>query len=261
MKEINTTNELHEILLNLGKEFHKICTKNDIPYYMLGGTMLGAIRHKGFIPWDDDMDFGVPRKYYEKCIATLRDQLPTQYKLQTIDNSDSLLIDIIKISDERTIINEMYKENVQQEIGINIDIFPIDSMKTIGMKNHIIAFLVRLQNYIFLSHKSRPFVKKTIALFLKSIFFFLKKRSIINLINYHLLDYEGEYMTNIYGAWGIKETVKHEIMGHPTLYQFEDTQFYGVENYSSYLSSLYNDYMQLPPETKRHLHLKNVYWK
>ena len=63
MKKELSIEELHQIVLNIGKEFHKICINNNIPYYILAGTMLGAIRHKGFIPWDDDIDIGIPRQY------------------------------------------------------------------------------------------------------------------------------------------------------------------------------------------------------
>ena len=75
MRQIRNVEEIHHILLNIAAAFHQICIKHDIPYCMLGGTMLGAVRHKGFIPWDDDMDFAVPREYYEKIIELLEQEL------------------------------------------------------------------------------------------------------------------------------------------------------------------------------------------
>ena len=66
MKKTISLPECHNILLNIAIDFHNTCAKHNIPYYMLGGTQLGAVRHKGFIPWDDDMDFGVPRMYFEQ---------------------------------------------------------------------------------------------------------------------------------------------------------------------------------------------------
>ena len=63
------TKECHKYLLRLAKTFHKICTRNNVPYYMIGGTQLGAIRHKGFIPWDDDIDICMPRDEYEKLLS------------------------------------------------------------------------------------------------------------------------------------------------------------------------------------------------
>ena len=261
MREINSITELHGILLDIGKEFHRICVKNNIPYYILGGTMLGAVRHKGFIPWDDDMDFGVPRKYFKQCLIALKKDLSSKYEILTIDNSDSIFIDIIKISDKRTEMNEIYKEDISDKVGINIDIFPLDSIKNKDFRIKVISLLIRLQYYVFLSVKSRPFHKKMIALFIKLIFSFLNKRTIVDFINKYLINNGGEYIANIYGAWGEKEIVVNNIMGRPTLYTFEDTAFYGVENYSLYLSSLYGNYMELPPKDKRHLHIKNVYWK
>ena len=76
MRKIEDIKELQSILLDIAKEFHRICTMYEIPYYMVGGTQLGAVRHKGFIPWDDDMDFGVPRVYFEKLKVLLEESLP-----------------------------------------------------------------------------------------------------------------------------------------------------------------------------------------
>ena len=73
--------ELHSVLLEIGKAFHNICGKNNIPYFMLGGTMLGAVRHKGIIPWDDDMDFGVPREYFDKLKKALCEELPSNMEI------------------------------------------------------------------------------------------------------------------------------------------------------------------------------------
>ena len=78
IKEL-TFEELRHHLLEIAKAFDAVCRKNNIPYYMLGGTMLGAIRHKGFIPWDDDMDFGVPRKYFDTLIEIFERDLPSKY--------------------------------------------------------------------------------------------------------------------------------------------------------------------------------------
>ena len=90
MKKLNIE-ECHARLLKIAEIFDIICKDNGIPYYMLGGTMLGAIRHKGFIPWDDDMDFGVPRKYYKDLIDIFDKKLPNPYKYHTYNNSDAVI--------------------------------------------------------------------------------------------------------------------------------------------------------------------------
>ena len=76
MREITDIKECHEILLGIAKQFVEICDKHNIKYYMLGGTMLGAVRHKGFIPWDYDMDFGVMRKDFDALMSALNKELP-----------------------------------------------------------------------------------------------------------------------------------------------------------------------------------------
>ena len=101
MKELSLKDQ-HILLLGIAKEFDKVCRDSRIPYYMLGGTMLGAIRHKGFIPWDDDMDFGVPRPYYERLISALEEQLPVRYRCCTYDNSRNIIYPFIKIEDTHT---------------------------------------------------------------------------------------------------------------------------------------------------------------
>ena len=80
MTKIENVEELHKILLDIAKDFHQVCVDHNIPYYMLGGTMLGAVRHKGFIPWDDDMDFGVERKYLEKLEKIYAEKVNSPYK-------------------------------------------------------------------------------------------------------------------------------------------------------------------------------------
>lgn len=261
MKQITDVKELHDILLGIGKEFHRICTENQIPYYMLGGTMLGAVRHKGFIPWDDDMDFGVPREHYERLKQVLAKQLSPTFKALTIENSDSLSFDYIKISDERTLINEFFKENTKESFGVNIDIFPLDKSLKKKSTEKTRLIIQQICQYVWLSTKPRPLPKKVVAYVLKSLLFWCDKLMVRNFINKHFVQTYGDYISNIYGHWGIREIVKVCVMGIPQLYEFEDTQFYGVAKPDEYLKSLYNDYMQLPPPEKRQVHINCAFWK
>ena len=90
MEQSNFMNKVREIQLgelSLLKSFIAICSKHDLRYYALGGTLLGAIRHKGFIPWDDDMDLGMPRKDYEKFISICKKELPEHVILRLHDDN------------------------------------------------------------------------------------------------------------------------------------------------------------------------------
>ncbi|MCD8304109.1 MAG: LicD family protein [Prevotellaceae bacterium] len=255
--------DLHGLLLNIAKEFHRICEENHIPYFMLGGTMLGAVRHKGFIPWDDDMDFGVPREHFEKLKRALKQGLPPEMDVLTQENSDALVAGFIKIEDTRAVTKEQNTMGFAP-IGANVDIFPLDKCdgKTGRFsKCRLIGRLMSVQMYRFaISAKERPFPKNLLNYFIKTALFWLKKDDLLNYIDKHLMT-DGDYIANYYGAWGYKETMPATIFSNRILYDFEDTQLYGVKDYDTYLKNLYNDYMQLPPEDQRHIHLQYAYWK
>ncbi len=255
--------ECQGILLNIAKAFHKICISNNIPYYMLGGTQLGAVRHKGIIPWDDDMDFGVPREYFEKLKLILTNELEEPYRVVSLDNTTKYYAGFLKIEDTRTIIEFEYQDDIYQ-YGVNIDIFPLD--KTNGKvgafsRNNLICQLYKVENYRFLKVKNSGRLKQFISVMLKVVLPFLDKRTIHNIIEHRLLSKDGDYYANYYGAWGLREIVDVSCFGTPTLYEFETEQFYGVANPDQYLTSLYGEYMQLPPEDKRHTHINSAYYK
>ena len=259
MKEIKTLNELHSILLKIAEAFHQICEKNNIPYYMLGGTMLGAIRHKGFIPWDDDMDFGVPRIYFAELYNILKKNLPPQYDILS-KNDGIIATGFYKIVDNRTIHTTIWNDKTEGMFGVNIDIFPLDYVCH-KWKRSLIDFLLRMQGYIFFIAKDRPFHKRIAAYFLKLTFFWLNRDSITNFIEKYLIDNKGPYISNTYGIYGIKEIVPKEYFGNPTLMSFESTSFWGVEKAHDYLTSIYGDYMKMPSKEKLHTHIINMYWK
>src|SRR5574344_689373 len=257
--------ECHQILLDVAKDFHKICVKNGIPYYMLGGTMLGAIRHKGFIPWDDDMDFGIPRVFFDDFLEVCKKQLDKKYKLNTEKNTNYLCSEIIKISDTRTIIESNWTaDGLEDCIGINIDIFPLDNIKINSYNREIyraFRFIYQINGYKRYNLENRSFLKRIIARCIKAIPCINDKNT--SRISKQILKVMmiGDSYANLYGAWGIKEWIPKDVFGNPTLYTFENTQFYGVTNYDAYLKNLYNNYMELPHANKRHIHLVNVYWR
>lgn len=264
MEQITDIMVVHDILLDIAKEFHRICEKYGIQYYMQGGTMLGAIRHKGFIPWDDDMDFGVSRADFYRLKELLPNELPSRYKMLGMADCEAMIYDIIKIEDTQTILIEQFKENSPNILGINIDIFALD--KTVNnlrpfSRNMLIQFLCRFQGYRFLSASSRPLGKKIVAYVLKGLFGWLKKDAIFRFIEKHLLLNEGDYIINHYGTWKNIEIVPDSVMGKPTLYHFEDVKLYGYEDYDYYLKTVYGNYMQLPPKEDQHIHIVNVYWR
>lgn len=257
---------LHHRLLEIAAEFHKLCVDNNIPYYMLGGSMLGAVRHNGFIPWDDDMDFGVPREFFEKFIALASKHLPPQYSVLTYKNSESMILGFAKISDNNTVIVEQFSTKKERKLGVNVDVFPLDhssNKKGVFTRNYLIRSLIKLQKIVHVDASNRSLPKKLFAIFVQFLLP-INKMIIIDYIERNLL--KRCYMpnayssfSNYYGAWGLRETIRKDIFGKPTLYKFCDLELFGPSEYDEYLSELYGDYMKLPPEEKQHLHQEGAF--
>jgi len=265
MKNIDI-DECHNILITIASAFDEICRRHQIPYYMIGGTMLGAVRHQGFIPWDDDMDFAVERTYFPKLLKALSEELPSHLKVRTLDNSDAIFSNFFKIEDTRTEVIEQWHDHTTG-MGITIDIFPLDN----GRKNYFqtkllamyVFFLLILKDYVYFDPKFRRGFKKVLAIILrKTNLILLKKRLkyIDNLIVKYTKDESG-YLINYYGRWRSKEILSKNIFGDPKMYPFENLTLSGVENSDAYLTALYGNYMQLPPEEKRINHIHAMSYK
>ena len=259
-------NECHNMLLNIASAFDEICKRHQIPYYMLGGTMLGAFRHKGFIPWDDDMDFGVERLYFPKLIKALSEELPAHLHVKTLDNCAHFVSNFIKIEDDRTLVFEEWHDGAR-DMGVFIDVFPLDQGRKSSFQTKIFAsyifFLLQLKDYLYFDPKYRRGIKKVIAtLMCKSNVCSYQQMltHIDRLLKRHTTGDSG-YLINYYGIWGKKEIVRQEVFGQPQVYPFENITLTGVTNADAYLSTLYGNYMQLPPETKRLIHNFGMYYK
>lgn len=247
---------VHDVCLEEAKVMHRILTANGIPYFMVGGTLLGSVRHKGFIPWDDDMDFGIPREYYDKAIAVLKKELHNPYKCISLDDSDRCLHDSCKIVNMKTRIVEKGHEN-DSDAGIYIDIFPYDySNGKMGFfSNYMLQkTMVRIQNFRFGDTSDRSKVLQIVASIVKVLFHFMNRKTIPRLMR-KISFKKGDYMICNCGVYGKVEMQEKSTIGTPKLMTFEDTQFYGMEYPERYLSRVYGDYMTLPAENKRRTHI------
>ncbi len=259
LRPIKSVKELQGVLLGIAKVFHQICVEENIPYYMVGGTMLGSIRHGGFIPWDDDMDFAVSRKDFERLLKILPERLPAPYRMLTRKDTASVT-GFLKISDERTLHVYRWTDGQERDYGVDIDIFQLDPA-TSKTRGRIKDFILKMRGYRVLSAKNRSLSKKILAYLIKTAFFFVSRDMIYNFIERHLVEKKGNLIANTYGGTAKAETMPREYMGEPRLYKFEDTQFYGVAMPEEYLTSLYGDWKTLPPEDKRHDHIVSMYWR
>jgi len=181
MKSVNV-NELREIQLSILDSVAEFCEKNNIKYFLAYGTLIGAVRHKGYIPWDDDIDIIMPRTDYEKFINDFNN-FSNDYKVYTVNNTEWFPFPYAKVSYENSIIKELSDNMKNHNIGINIDLFPIDGVPKDEklIKKHL-RRLQWLQNLLKLKGivvvPSRSLYKNLILLIAKTSTVFLKPQSI-----------------------------------------------------------------------------------
>ena len=261
MKKIGI-DEVHQHVLGIAKVFDKICTEHNIPYYMLGGSMLGAIRHKGFIPWDDDMDFGVPIDYYIQLEDILSKELQYPYRCCTYKNHPCVLHNYIKIEDQTTCIDDVASRlPIEQKIGVNIDVFPLNRCYLNGKTERSLRRKVNILGVVYSESITKPnnILRKGMKLMFK---FMLgnSPRRIQNKIERQLYSIkDGEMLGNLLGRWEEKEVIPKTWYGVGTRYLFEDTSFIGLTEYDKYLTRLYGDYMSLPPKEQQVAHAENFF--
>ena len=258
--------ECHQHLLEIATCFDQLCATHQIPYYMLGGTMLGAIRHKGFIPWDDDMDFGIPRPFFDRFIEIAEKELPQQYSLLTRQNSPAIPKGFIKIQLKGSKLIEKVFDTQKTDFynGIAIDVFPLDGCKQSTLLDRLrikyIFLLIRIHEGRFCSLDIRKGMKKLVAAIIKKMP--LNDKKLADRIDQLIQswDYEASPMlSNCYGHWKEREIIRKQIFGQPKRYTFGSISLYGVSDANNYLEQLYGDYMKLPPKEQQLTHADEIY--
>lgn len=256
-----TINELKNIEISIFKCFIGICDKNNLRYFLIGGTLLGAVRHGGFIPWDDDIDVGMPRKDYEAFLKEAPKYLPEYYFIQTCKTDPYYPNNYMKIRDSRTTFLESTVKHLRINHGVFIDVFPLDEFP----KNKWVQYWFNLNNRLLSNRISeifsntkennikRSFIKKVvITLYNKkvpTVQCATEKRE--RLLSKH---YKGDYLANYSGAWGIKEIIPKSWYGTGKKWSFEGIDVIIPLEYDKWLTQVYGDYMKLPPIEKRVTH-------
>lgn len=253
-------NKLKTMLTEMMECFHDFCVENDLCYYVAGGTMLGAMRHQGFIPWDDDIDVIMPRKDYNRLAVLLKNKkINDRYILETPETeAKDYYYPFSKIYDTKTTLIENTKYKPKR--GIYLDIFPLDGFGQTAEESRKNYKKIEITFNLLLSkvggvRKGRKFYKNLAVCLFRIIP--LNPKKILNKLveQCSLYDFnECAYGGNPVGAWRFKEIMPTNIMGKPKLYKFENIYVFGAENADAYLTHLYGDWRQLPPEEKRISH-------
>lgn len=248
-------------LLNMLKWFHDFCCENGITYYALGGTLLGAVRHKGFIPWDDDIDLGLPRDDYNRLIRALEHE-QGRYVLETpYQAKKGFVYSYCKLYDTQTTLIERTRYKTKR--GIYLDIFPIDGIgNTLEESKVNFREIEKLNNFISTKvcalSKRRKFYKNCAILLGRCIPEFIcgwrKTVLKVDRICASRSFNDCVYVGNLLGNWHEKEIAKREWFGKPMLLDFEDCKIFAPCDYDKYLTNVYGDYMTPPPKDKQKSH-------
>ena len=238
----------------------EIFKRRGIPAYALYGTLLGFTRDAGFIKHDDDMDFGVPIEYYKELTEILQKDLREPYRCCTYKDNAATVLVFTKIEDHSTLmLKDTLRIPIEQQMGVNIDIFPLNRCRNGDKEPEKLKRMTKLLGGAFTNSNQnhgivRRFVKALLRLLLGGKPIFLQSR--IEELMYKVN--QGDRIGFILGA-GTRNTVPVEWYGKGKRYQFEDTTFVGPENAHDYLTHIFGDYMQMPPESERPSHADNVY--
>ena len=266
MKQL-TIEEVRSHLLAMAKEFHRICVANNIPYFMVGGTFLGAIRHKGFIPWDDDMDFAIMRKDEEKLVSLLESSLNYPFSLVKKEKG-SYVSSNYKIQDETTKVDDPITIRFGTSLGLTLDIFVYDNCSKDAGELSVIMKKAKIVNAIGTILFSNPTVKKwwikPLNITIRLLFFWMTPEMWLKwfgMLEKQIRTTGNDAYVSLSGMYGKKEVVPQNYLDELKLYQFEDTAFYGPSDYDNFLKHIYNDYMKLPPLEKRAVHCEGYYLK
>ena len=263
--------ELQKQLLKIYKEFDRVTKILEVDYYLAYGTMLGAARHNGFIPWDDDMDFFMMRKDYDKLVKEGPSLFKKPFFLQTHETDKNWLWPFMKIRNSNTTAIEF--ENASFNQGLWIDVFPLDNRVLDAKKNHKDAVLFgRLITRLTLPYKrKRPIcIKKHLLNFYVLLKFPNKEIAYKKMIELGT-KYKKNHTEFIGTMWGgfLSDTstfYKSEQFASYHLVKFEDMLSPLIDNYDEHLKLVYGNWKKLPeisdrhsPHTIKYLDLNNPY--
>lgn len=268
----NSLRKLQLAELEILKYFIKICQDNNLRYYMLGGTFLGAVRHKGFIPWDDDIDIGMPREDYYKFMDIVVNDGNRDFKFENFRINKESLMYVSRFENKKVEIEDTSTTQKKYRYAW-IDIFPMDGMPNnrFSMFFHKVKLLyLRLlfqysqySNIVNQRVKNRPLHERILIKIGKIINFekFLDTYKCMLNLDKCLEKYSfdsSKYVINFMGAYKFKEMFKKEVYDECDMYDFEDIKLNAPKNYDLVLSQLYGEYMVPPKEEERNKHGTNV---
>ena len=252
-----TKQKLEATQLEILDEVVRVCEKHDIQYFLIGGTLLGAIRHQGFIPWDDDVDIAMTRSDYNKFIEVAKIELNDNFYMHNIvtDHNYWNLFTKIRKNNTEFVIAETV--DLKTHKGVSIDIFPYDNVNTIdgfGIKLQSLLKLVTVGAAHYKSGIIKDF-KKIQYWYIACLFLVFSKKTLMRIGNLVITwnkNDNSDYLVNLSGPNSYKrESIPRAKLFPLKKVEFEKKDYYAINDTDYYLNKMYGDYMKLPPKNER----------
>lgn len=259
-------NECQCVELDIMKSIHKFCNENGICYVLAYGSLLGAVRHQGFIPWDNDMDIMMPRSDYEKFLCLAEEGIDSHHYILNYRNDAKFHYQCTRVCDDRTFVSPNYIREQPSRMGVWVDIFPVDGVckkqyehmiKLIKMK-----FYKQLTHWEIYSHSEADSLKENIKHIIGKIF---QDRN--NRFEYEIDEIASKQVFSLSRNVGVTTEYEKTFLGmtpndfsQRKLALFESEEFYIPKNWDRCLRGEYGNYMVVPSEEDRQTHSINAVW-
>ena len=255
-----TIDEIRTLQLDILDAVHDFCRQHGLRYSLGGGTLLGAVRHKGYIPWDDDIDIMLPRPDYERFIREFKCE-GTHMAMQNARLDPACILMFTKIYDTRTVLEEADR----LRNGVAIDIFPIDGLPAPDALGSYISTIETLHHNLLNNTRTyRLSGWKLLKYYLKKLKYPSRDKTLDaleQLTASHDFD-TSDYAGAICGSDGEKEHMQQPVFTSYVTLPFEGRQYMAIADWDAYLTKHYGDYMKLPPKEQQvSEHPYKVWWK
>jgi len=261
-----TTDELALVQLRVLNAVADFCRQHDIRFYLWAGTLLGAVRHEGFIPWDDDVDLAMPRPDYERFCALFPQSSTDAYHVVHLGNHASYSLAYAKVAAAGTRIGWNSRNAVN--IGVNVDVFPLDGWPTAALRRRLHFAILRLLHALLSARSANSYtnfskLQRVVLRGLLPVLNRVSTRTLTQRISKiaSAPPYERAAEVGV-TSFRYLERIDRSAYGRPRDLTFEGMTLPGPESASQVLTNLYGNYMRLPPEDQRvsNRHSDAAYW-